>query len=119
MEEYVLPEWAFLDAHSHQGNQLGNRTVILHIRSASVIEIIDRNEDKFIPIEGVLKLNFKYTHHLVVERLSAILHYCVTLDQEMDKEQITDTILRPCAKWYCDYCAWEDKNILNNSFEDE
>lgn len=28
-------------------------------------------------------------------------------------------ILRPCAMWYCDYCAWEDNNILKSIFDGE
>jgi hypothetical protein len=119
MEEYNLPEWAFLDANSHLGNALGERTVILHTRSASVIEIIDRDNDNFTPAPDVLKFNFKYTSSLGEERLSAILHYCATLDKDDDRKYIRKEILRPCAMWYCDYCAWEDDNILNDIFREE
>lgn len=119
MREYILPEWAFLNAHSHLGNPLDERTVILHTRSSSVIEIIDRDNDGFIPVDGVLIFNFKYTNQFRVERLSAILHYCTTLDKDADRDLIINEILRPCAKWYCDYCAWEDSNILNSYFNGE
>lgn len=30
-----LPEWVFWDAHSHEGNLLGDRTIVEHVRSAS------------------------------------------------------------------------------------
>lgn len=84
MTEYTLPEWAFLDAHSHLGNLLEARTVINHIRSASIIEIIDRDKDGFIPVENVVMYNFKYIRPDGIERLSAILHYCATLDKNAD-----------------------------------
>lgn len=119
MKEYTLPEWAFLDALSHLGNPLESRTVINHIRSASVIEIIDRDKDGFIPVESVVMYNFKYISPAGSERLSAILHYCATLDKNTDKDFIINEILRPCAIWYCDYCAWEDNNIINNYFNGE
>lgn len=119
MREFNLPEWAFLDAHSHMGNPLGNRTVINHIRSASIIEIIDRDKDKFIPIEGVVMYNFKYISPSGTERLSAVLHYCATIDKDVDREMIKKQILKECAIWYCGYCAWEDNNILKSIFDGE
>ena len=119
MKEYTLPEWAFLDAHSHLGNLLEVRTVINHIRSASIIEIIDRDKDGFIPVENVVMYNFKYISPSGTERLSAILHYCATLDKNVDRDMIRTQILKVCAMWYCDYCAWEDNNILKNIFDGE
>ena len=38
--ELTLPEWAFLDARSHLGDELKGRTVILHVRSATERMII-------------------------------------------------------------------------------
>ena len=115
LEERALPEWAFLDAHSHLGDELSDRTLILHVRSASVIEIIDADNDGFIPVEGVLMFNFQNIGAFgVVENLIAILHYCQTLDFEKDKQFIIKEILKPCAMWYCDYCEWEDKNIIED-----
>lgn len=108
-----------LSAHSHLGNPLETRTVINHTRSASVIEIIDRDKDEFIPVEGVVVYHFKYISSSGTERLSAILHYCATLDEDTDKNLIINEILRPCAMWYCDYCAWEDNNILKSIFDGE
>lgn len=43
--ELNLPEWVFWDAHSHEGNLLGDRTIIEHVRSASVFEVFDRDFD--------------------------------------------------------------------------
>lgn len=119
MTEYNLPEWAFLDAHSHLGNPLIDRTVILHIRSASVIEIIDRDNDGYIPVEGVLMYKFKYTSIAGTERLTAILHYSATIDKVDNAEFIKNKILKPCAIWYCNYCAWEDDNIIRDHFDGE
>jgi hypothetical protein len=119
MKAYTLPQWTFLDAHSHAGDELKDRTVILHTRSASVIEIIDRDNDGFTAAAAVLKFNFKYISSLGEERMSAVLHYCATLDQNSDREYIKMEILRLCAMWYCDYCAWEDDNIRKDVFNEE
>ena len=46
------------------------------------------------------------------EKLVAALHYCAILDNVFDKHMIINEILIPCAKFYDDYCKWEDKNII-------
>lgn len=25
------------------------------------------------------------------------------------------TIMKPCADWFCQYCEWEDNNIINDN----
>lgn len=100
MQELTLPEWAFLDAHSHLGNPLRNRTVILHIRSASIIEILDA--DSVVLNEDTLKVSF--TNTFTGEKLIATLHYSTTIES---KVMLVD-LLKKCASWYCDYCDWED-----------
>lgn len=104
MQELTLPEWAFLDAHSHLGNHLQDRTVILHIRTMTIVEIIE--VDKSLLNEDTLKVSFANTN--TGERLIAALHFSTTVDS---REVLID-ILKNCATWYCDYCDWEDNNIF-------
>lgn len=104
MQELSLPEWAFLDAHSHFGDQLMNRIVILHIRSMTIIEIL--YGDQVLLNEGTFKVSFK--NSVTGENLIAALHFSTTLDRYSDENMIKD-ILKKCASWYCDYCDWEDK----------
>lgn len=111
--ELTLPEWAFLDAHDGNTDHLEGRTVILHIRSASVIEIFDRAD--VVLNDNVLSYKFSYTNKLgVKEPMLAVLHYCTTLDKDADREMIKDEVLKPCSMWYCEYCTREDNNITNN-----
>lgn len=112
MEKKVLtlPAFAFVEGSEHEENILEGRTVILHIRSASVVEILER--DKCVLKDDVVKKNFTYTNRYgIVEKLVAVLHFCTTLDPATDFEMIINEVLIPAAKWYCDYCDWEDKNI--------
>lgn len=119
MKKYTLPEWAFLDGYSHEGDSLEKRTVILHTRSASVIEIIDRDNDNFTSSENALTYKFKYTSPVHVQRLMCVLHYSATLNVHSDKEFIKQSIMKPCAIWFCKYAAWEDGNILDDIFSEE
>ena len=111
----TLPAFAFVESSGHDGDLLQGRTVILHVRSASVIEIFE--EENFFPKEGVITLRFFNRNHLgEKEYYIAALHYCATLDEKYDKKAILEQIVAPAAQWYCDYCDWEDKNILENEF---
>lgn len=115
MIDLTLPAFAFVEGSSHEkNNELDGRNVILHIRSASVIEILDR--DSLIGVkEGVLTYKFCYTNFVgVKEEMIALLHYCTTLDMIANAELIKNEIMKPAAKWYCEYCKWEDNNILED-----
>ena len=107
--DLTLPEWVFWDAHSHQGDLLCDRTIIEHVRSASVIEIFDRDFDDIHLNPDVLKFKF-INEGQRKERLLAVLHHSCTLDPVADREMLL-AIMKKCAIWYCDYCDWEDKNM--------
>ncbi len=106
----TLPEFAFVEGSEHEDNVLEGRNVILHIRSASVVEVLER--DKCFLNDGVVKKNFTYTNRYgVEEKMVVVLHYCAMLDMRTDVEVIKEEILKPAAKWYCDWADWEDENI--------
>lgn len=104
--EFNLPEWVFWDAHSHEGNLLGDRTIIEHVRSASVFEIFDRDFDCIQLKQRVLAFKFKNEGERM-ERLLIVLHHSCTLDPVEDKNMLLE-IMKKCAIWYCSYCDWED-----------
>lgn len=62
----TLPEFAFVEGSEHEKNNiLSGRIVILHIRSASVVEILDR--DNSFLTEGVLAYNFPLSTDLALK----------------------------------------------------
>lgn len=105
-----LPEFAFLDDDVNDSPMLKGRTVILHVRSASVMEVLERDTSRLK--DGVLSYEFtNVTAHGVKQEYVLALHYCATLDTEKDREAIIRHIMKPAAKWYGDYCDWEDARI--------
>lgn len=105
----TLPEFAFVEGSGHEkgGDPLYGRNVILHTRSASVMEVFLK--DDVVLKEDVLSFNFSNTNMLGEnERMTIVLHYSATLDKIADKDMIIKDILKPAAIWYCDYCDWED-----------
>lgn len=110
----TLPEFAFIESSGHDGDQLKGRNVILHTRSASIIEIFE--EENFFPNEGVITQRFYNMNRLgVKEYYIAALHYTATLDTTTDKKEILERVVIPAARWFCDYCDWEDGNILKEN----
>ena len=112
--QLTLPEFAFVEGSWHEpgGDPLEGRTVILHVRSATVIEVM--------PIENFLGgesnvISYRFTHFnensLISEDCMMLLHYSATLDKDLDRDMIINEVMRPAATWYSDYCDWEDKNI--------
>lgn len=109
IQELTLPAFAFVESSGHDGDTLAGRNVILHVRSASVVEVFERDKVSLNP--EALSFNFVNNNSFgVKERLTIVLHYSATLDTA-DREMIINEILIPAARWFCDYCDWEDKNI--------
>lgn len=113
LTELKLPAIAFVDGTSHKGDTLYGRTVLLHVRSASVIEIVD---DKTIINDGVPSLPFTYKNDAgAIERYMAVAHYInASTDYVSISREDVDSILKECAVFYKEYCAWEDKNLREN-----
>lgn len=108
LRELTLPAFAFVESSGHD-DQLRGRNVILHVRSASVLEVLPRR-DFFGGVEGVLRYDFTHLNiYGIVEDMVMLLHYSATLDKDMDKLLIIDEVMKPAAKWFSDYCDWEDK----------
>lgn len=107
--ELNLPEFAFVEGSMHENPDiLKGRDVILHVRSASIVEILER--DNVILKDGVVKHNFVNTNKYGIrEKLVAVLHFSATFDDKDDYGEIIEKVLKPAAKWYCDYADWEDE----------
>lgn len=116
--ELKLPEFAFVEGSMHENPDiLKGRDVILHVRSASIVEILER--DNVILKDGVVKHNFANANKYGIrEKLVAVLHFSATFDAEDDREEIIEKVLKPAAKWYCDYADWEDEQGDDISPED-
>lgn len=110
MTNLTLPPFAFVEGGGHDGDLLSGRTVILHVRSASIIEIFEY--DNVVLNEDVVSYKFGYINRYgIKEKMVATLHYCGVLDQVADREIILEEIIKPSVEWYRAYCDWEDINI--------
>ena len=110
MIDLTLPPFAWLSSGGHDGSNLDDRNVIMHIRSASIIEIFQY--DDVVLNEDVLSYKFGYMNRYgIKEKCIAALHHCSILDPITDRDMIIEEIIKPAVDWYRQYCDWEDRNI--------
>lgn len=68
-----LPAFAFIEDSGHDGDLLEGRNVILHVRSMTVIEVLER--DNCFLKEGIPVYKFRYTNKYgIVERFIMAVH---------------------------------------------
>ena len=104
-----LPQWAWLSGGEHEkgGDPLQGRNVVLHVRSASVVEFFET--ENFVPNGNVKSYRFDYKNaYGETEEHIAVLHYSAACDNE----DVIDDILKAAARWYCKAMRWEDDNII-------
>ena len=111
--ELSLPEFGFVESAGFEiPDLLRGRNVILHIRSASVLEVLDWKMSAIKP--EVLQKRFTYRNmYGVDEQFVIALHYSPILDVEEDREVIMERVIEPAIRWYCNYLDWEDAKISN------
>lgn len=109
--EYTLPEYVFLDGSSHEGDKLEGRTVMQHVRSATILEVFDLAELKAHAFTKPT-YEFEYKNRFgVVEKHMFVVHWSLITELGDPDPEMLDNILESCAQWYCAYLAWEDGNI--------
>lgn len=111
---FALPEFLFLEGHTHEGETLQGRTVIQHIRSYTIMEALALDEVGQLALKDTTKtFEFEYTNAFnITERHLLALHF--TLSDEEDNDQL-NIIFQKTARWYTDYLRWEDQNIANEA----
>lgn len=95
--------------HEHP-DILRGRNVILHTRTASVLEVLEWKMSAIKPE----KLQQRFAYHNkygLDEQMIIVLHYSATLDEVADRTMIFERVINPAIEWYCDYCDWEDSGI--------
>ena len=109
--ELSLPEFAFLEGSGHEHpNVLTMRNVIYHVRTASVLEVLEWKMSAIKPDKVQQRFTYR-NRYGVDEKMIIVLHYSATLDEVEDREEIMERVVEPAIKWFCDYCDWEDNNI--------
>lgn len=106
-KNYPLPEFVLLDGDNHLGEQLVERTVILHIPSQSLFEVVGVDPDDMQQFKDTDHFPFVFTNidgedeHNVL-----LLHNTTTADKLSD-------IYVSTANWYGNYANWIDGEINN------
>jgi hypothetical protein len=112
---YTLPEFVFLDGDSQEGDSLAGRTVLQHIRTYTIMEVIALDE---IAANEFSQPTYQFEYKNiagVVERHMFVLHFSMIQETYMPTGDALDAVFKRCAEWYCNYLAWEDGNISSEA----
>lgn len=114
IRNFDLPEFALLDGDDGKEDYLNNRIVVLHIRSATILEFIHKEDVAYLELnDDVPHLEFIYHNKIlnIDENITCAVHYCATLDKIDDLDTIITKIMKPAIEWYCNYLKNEDSNM--------
>ncbi len=110
--QLTLPEFAFL-SDALKG-ELRGRNVIIHIRTMTIIEIIER-ENVLLYEPNVLYHKFEYKNIFgEIEHLVALLHVCSTFDKEIDRAYILDNIINLACEYYMQFSTMADQEMMED-----
>lgn len=105
--ELTLPEFAFLKGFGSDDDWCG-RNVILHVRSASVVEVFFA-ENAFLK-EDTPTITFTMSFprisdpdEIATQTFVLALHHSPLLDINADRELIVEEIMKPCAEYFKKY----------------
>lgn len=102
--EYTLPEFVFLDGNSHLGDTLEGRTVIQHIRTNTVMEVIAQDEVIISDFSNSKCHHFNYLNNFgITEKHMLVVHFTFATD--------LPDVFQKTVDWYIAYLRWEDRNI--------
>jgi hypothetical protein len=103
----TLPEWVFLDGNSHLGDALEGRTILQHIQSFTILELIALDEDAQILNPTVKIKEFTYANIFGEnERHLMLVHFSLIDDSELDD------ILDKAIEFYKLFMDWEDNSLI-------
>lgn len=111
---YTLPEFCFLDANSHEGNALEDRTVIQHIRTYTIMEVVALDEIEHYNFNTPMH-EFTYRNSLgITEQHMLFVHFSLVWEMGMPLNDELKEVFEKTVQWYCDYLTWEDQNISDD-----
>ena len=106
--EYTLPEFVFLDGNSHLGDTLEGRTVIQHIRTNTVMEVIAQDDVIISDFSNSQCHHFDYLNYFgITEKHILVVHFTFATN--------LPEVFSKTVDWYTAYLHWEDRNIQTDS----
>ncbi|HRP90392.1 MAG TPA: hypothetical protein PKX92_10165 [Edaphocola sp.] len=104
-KKFPLPEFVLLDGENHLGEQLLERTVVLHIPTATLLEVVSVEPSEVATYKELKHFPFVFTnidgddeHHLLIL-------------QKTGSEKDLEDVFSKAAQWYGNYCNWLDEEV--------
>ncbi|OJV52526.1 MAG: hypothetical protein BGO31_07710 [Bacteroidetes bacterium 43-16] len=106
-KKYPLPEFVLLDGDNHIGEQLLERTVLLHIPSQSIFEVVGADPENMQEFKDTNHFPFVFTNIDGEDE-----HNVLLLHASNANDKLAD-IYVSAANWYGNYANWIDGEIDN------
>jgi hypothetical protein len=106
--DLTLPEWVFLDGNSHLGDTLNERTLLQHIQSYTIMELILLDDENSLVINPELKSKeFDFTNIFGEnEKHQIVVHFSLAGTVELD------WIMDRAIEFYKHFMDWEDTSLI-------
>lgn len=103
----TLPEWVFLDGNSPAGDALEGRTLLEHIQSFTILEMIALDDDTIVRNPTVKVKEFNYSNIFGEnERHLVLVHFSLIDDSDLDD------ILDKAIDFYKIFMDWQDNSLI-------
>jgi len=104
----TIPEWVFLDAANHTGNELEGRDVLLHVRTHTMLEFFNQTDDLIQLNKNVKQKQFYFKNKFgITENYRVAVHYSLTEFFDTDTDAVIDGAIEFFKKWM----NWMDSTI--------
>ena len=106
--DFTLPEWVFLNGNSHLGESLGERNVLQHNESFTIMEFFLLIDEYPIKLDSLVKSKeFIYTNILgEIEKHLVAVHFSMLADIELNG------IIDQAIEFYKHFMDWEDTSLV-------
>lgn len=106
--QYTLPEFVFFNGNSPEGDTLKGRTVIMHVRTDTAMEVIAMDEVFISDFKGS-QFEFTYLNFAkVAEKFLIVVHF-----SRLEDEEDLQEVMKKTSLWYTHHLQWEDNNIIS------
>lgn len=104
--DLTLPEWVFLDGHSHLGDTLEQRVLLQHIQSYSIVEFILLEDGVVINPDMKFKEFIYKNIYGAEEKHLIVVHFSLAAPIELD------WMLERAIEFYKHFLDWQDASLI-------
>ncbi|HTO15932.1 MAG TPA: hypothetical protein VLZ83_09175 [Edaphocola sp.] len=104
-KNFPLPEFTLLDGENQFGEQLMERSVVLHVPTGTLLEVVSVDPSEVSKYSEIKHFPFVFTNADGEDE-----HHLLLLQQTNSENDLQDVFVK-AAQWYGNYCNWLDGEL--------